>query len=89
MQTQKSFSMIVGLIPSLAAASEKMSCRSCAGRRASLSIRIFFSNFLDRCVHPARSRLGIEEYPLTEGRFKLPADLLDDLGCDAIFAECF
>src|SRR5260370_778055 len=88
-QTQKSFSMIVGLIPSLDAASEKMSRRSPAGSRASLSIRIFFRDFLDRRVHPTCSSLSVQEYPLVEGRGKPPADLRNDLRCNAIFAVGF
>src|SRR5665213_1095326 len=88
-QTQKSFSIIVDLIASCAAASEKMSRRSCAGSRASLSIRSFFSDVLDRRVNPARCRFGIDEYPLPQGAVKLLADLRDDLTRDAVLTVCF
>ncbi len=74
---------------SRAAASLKMSRRSSAGLRASLSIRAFLGDFLDGGVDPARRRLRIEEYPLSEGRIKLPADLRNNFGSDAAFAKCF
>jgi len=86
-QTQKSFSMIVGLIPSRAAASLKMSRRSSAGSRASLSIRIVLGNFLNGSVDPASCRLRIEENPLSEGRIELPADLCNGFGRDATLAK--
>ena len=88
-QTQKSFSVIVGLIPSRAAASLKMSRRSSAGSRASLSIRTVLGDFLNGSVDPASRRLRFEQYPLSEGRIELPADLPNDLGFDAVFAKCF
>src|ERR1700741_905409 len=88
-QTQKSFSMIVGLIPRPPAASLKTSRRSSGGRRASLSIRALFSDFLNGGIDPAGRRLRIEEYPLPQGRIELPANVGNDLGRDAIFAKCF
>ena len=81
--------MIVGPMLRRATASLKMSRRSSADSRASLSIRTLFGDFLKGGVNPARRCLLIEQNPLPEGRIELPAHLRNDFGCDAAVAECF
>ncbi len=87
-QTQKSFSIIDGLMPSFAATSEKMSRRSLAlEKRAQPYARgVLLGDLLDSRIDPPGGGLRVEEYLLPQHRIELFTNLRKDFGCDPVFS---